>query len=153
MTARSDPKDKLRAWIKMLRTTQVVEAALRERLRVEFHTTLPRFDVLSALARAEAGLTMTALSRQLLVSNGNVTGIVERLVADKLVVRGDEAGDKRATRVQITSRGRAEFAVIAAAHEGWVATLFGKLDATDTRKLLAILAKAAPDQFQPMEPQ
>ena len=153
MTARSDPKDKLRAWIRMLRTTQTVEAALREKLRLEFDTTLPRFDVLAALARAETGLTMTALSRQLLVSNGNVTGIVERLVAGKLVVRADEAGDKRATRVRLTPKGRAEFATIAAAHEKWVATLFGRLEAVDVCTLLALLSKAAPENSTILEHQ
>jgi len=77
-------KPRLRVWLRLLRTTRHLENELRERLRQEFDTTLPRFDVLSALERAEAGLTMTELSRALMVSNGNVTGIIERLVGDGL---------------------------------------------------------------------
>lgn len=151
MTARSDPKDKLRAWVRMLRTTRMIEAALREKLRLDFKTTLPRFDVLAALARADAGLTMSALSRQLLVSNGNVTGIVERLVTDRLVVRAHDAGDKRATRVRLTARGRTEFAAMASTHEEWVTALFGRLDASDVRTLLTVLAKAAPENSNVLE--
>jgi DNA-binding MarR family transcriptional regulator len=147
MSARADAKDKLRVWLRLLRTTRAVEGALRESLRTNFDTTLPRFDVMAALVRAEAGLTMTALSRQLLVSNGNVTGIVERLVVDRLVSRADEARDKRATRVRLTSKGRAEFATMAAAHEMWVAQLLDRLDAADVRALTSVLAKAAPEHL------
>ena len=71
----------------MLRTARAIEAELRERLRVEFATTLPQFDVMAALARTRAGMTMTELSRFLMVSNGNVTGIIDRLVTEKLVLR------------------------------------------------------------------
>jgi DNA-binding MarR family transcriptional regulator len=140
-----DSKDRLRLWIKLLRTTHTIESALRERLRASFETTLPRFDVMAALARADRGLTMTALSRQLLVSNGNVTGIVERLVADRLVFRTDEIGDKRSIRVCLTPKGRTEFAAIANEHENWVADLLGKLDASDVSSMLGLLAKLAPE--------
>jgi DNA-binding MarR family transcriptional regulator len=151
MSARVDSKDKLRAWIKLLRTTHTIEGVLRENLRTTFDTTLPRFDVLAALARTATGLTMTALSRQLLVSNGNVTGIVERLVADKLVARADEAGDKRATRVRLTPKGRSEFATMAAVHERWVSQLLGPLATADVQMLLNILAKASPDHAKETE--
>jgi DNA-binding MarR family transcriptional regulator len=152
MSVRAAPKDKLRVWLKLLRTTRATEAALRESLRKEFGSTLPRFDVMAALARTDAGLTMTVLSRKLLVSNGNVTGIVERLVADRLVSRSHEAGDKRATRVRLTPKGRAEFAAMAVAHEQWVDQILDGLDATDVRMLLDVLAKALPDHLTETEP-
>jgi DNA-binding MarR family transcriptional regulator len=153
MSRRGDSKDRLRVWIKLLRTTQTIEGVLREKLRTSFDTTLPRFDVLAALARTEAGLTMTALSRHLLVSNGNVTGIVERLVADHLVMRADEVGDKRATRVRLTPKGHTEFAAIAAIHEQWVANLLAQLDTNDVRILLGILSKLTPEHAKEMETQ
>ena len=90
-------KQRLRLWIRLLRTARAIEAELRERLRVEFATTLPQFDVLAALARKDTGMTMTELSRFLMVSNGNVTGIIDRLVSDKLVVR------RKAPRNSLTS--------------------------------------------------
>ena len=82
-----DSKERLRLWIRMLRASRTIEAELRERLRQEFDTTLPRFDVMAALYRAPEGMLMSSLSRFLLVSNGNVTGIVDRLVSEGLVTR------------------------------------------------------------------
>ncbi|TIS81978.1 MAG: MarR family transcriptional regulator, partial [Mesorhizobium sp.] len=75
-------KDRLRLWIRLLRASRTIEAELRERLKKEFDTTLPRFDVMAALYRAPEGMLMSDLSRFLLVSNGNVTGIVDRLVSE-----------------------------------------------------------------------
>ena len=89
LASRAEPvsRQKLRLWLRLLKTSRAVEAELRERLRLTFGTTLPKFDVMAALERQPAGLTMTELSRFLMVSNGNVTGIVDRLVAEGLVVR------------------------------------------------------------------
>ena len=80
-------KQRLRLWIRILRAARAIEAEVRERLRVEFGVTLPQFDVMAALERKPDGMTMTELSRFLMVSNGNVTGIIDRLVSDKLVAR------------------------------------------------------------------
>ena len=84
----TDPlsKRRLRLWIRLLRVTRMTEAQLREFLRVEHGSTLPRFDVMSALQRSRDALTMTDLSRMLLVSNGNTTAVVDRLENDGLVV-------------------------------------------------------------------
>jgi len=84
---------------------RVVEVDLRRRLRAEFGETLPRFDVMAALARQTTGMTMTDVSRHLMVSNGNVTGIVDRLVTEGLVVRIANAKDRRATFVRLTPKG------------------------------------------------
>ena len=143
-TGKTASKDKLRLWRKLLRTTHQIEMELRERLRRHFDTTMPRFDVMAALARTEAGLTMTALSRQLLVSNGNVTGIIERLAADGLVARAAGKKDRRSTVVRLTAKGKTDFAAIAAAHEAWVAEILARFDGADARALIALLAKAAP---------
>ncbi len=127
MRDREAGKSSLRLWIRMLRATRRIEAELRERLRSEFGTTLPRFDVMAALHRRPDGLRMSELSRMLMVSNGNVTGIVDRLVADGQVSRASIAGDKRATLVSLTPEGRRDFEAMAAAHEGWILELFSRL--------------------------
>ncbi|MCY4500293.1 MAG: MarR family winged helix-turn-helix transcriptional regulator [Alphaproteobacteria bacterium] len=113
-------KQRLRLWVNLLRTTRLIEADLREEMRTAYRTTLPRFDVLSALERHAGGLLMGELSRHLMVSNGNVTGIVERLVADGLVERLPVEGDRRAILVRLTPTGAAAFAAMAAEHEDWV---------------------------------
>lgn len=113
-------KQRLRLWIRLLRAARAIEAELRERLRKEFTVTLPQFDVMAALARKEGGMSMTELSRMLMVSNGNVTGIVDRLANEKLVLRQAPASDRRSYIVRLTPKGASQFAVIAKAHESWV---------------------------------
>jgi DNA-binding MarR family transcriptional regulator len=113
-------KQRLRLWIRLLRAARTIEAELRERLRREFAVTLPQFDVMAALARKEGGMSMTELSRMLMVSNGNITGIIDRLVTEKLVLRQAPASDRRSYIVRLTPKGASQFAVIAKAHESWV---------------------------------
>ena len=134
-----DGKERLRLWIRLLRASRTVEAELRERLRKEFDTTLPRFDVMAALYRQPEGMLMSDLSRFLLVSNGNVTGIVDRLVSEGLVMRARRNGDRRTSMVRLTEVGIDVFRRIAAAHEGWVNELLGGVGEDDTRRLAAML--------------
>ena len=141
LSATGDNKSKarLRLWLRLLKAQRRVEAELREKLRTEFGSTLPRFDVLSALNRSPEGLRMSELSEVLMVSNGNVTGIVERLVADGAVIRVPVDGDRRAMRVRLTDKGSAYFAKLAAEHEGWVSDLFCMFDAPEAERLASRL--------------
>lgn len=132
-------KQSLRAWLKLLKSTKHVEAVIREKLRLEFDTTLPRFDVMAALYRFESGLKMTELSSALRVSNGNVTGIVERLVTDGSVLRVPVAEDKRAMLVCLTRKGREEFAIMAAAHEQWISEIFSVLTPVQSAELVTVI--------------
>ncbi len=128
-------KERLRLWLRLLKTTRGIEAQLRENFRNEFDTTLPRFDVMAALSRFDDGLKMSEISGVLRVSNGNVTGIVDRLADDGLLVRVPVPGDRRAHRVRMTQKGREEFARQAAAHEVWIAEMLGQFSAEDARTL------------------
>ena len=132
-------KQRLRVWLRLLKATKLVEATIRENLRVEFDTTLPRFDVLAALYRFEEGLKMSELSAALRVSNGNVTGIVERLVADGLVLRVPVAGDKRATLVRLSNKGKEGFARMAEAHAGWLNAILEDLSNEDCEQAIGLL--------------
>jgi DNA-binding MarR family transcriptional regulator len=132
-------KARLRVWLRILKVSRLIERELRERLRVEFDTTLPRFDVMAALHRAEKGLNMSELSGVLRVSNGNVTGIVDRLVADGLIVRAPVEGDRRAMIVRLTAKGRAHFSELAKGHEDWVNELLESVDADVAETLIAQL--------------
>ena len=138
-------KERLRLWLRMLRVTRQVEAALRERLRLEYDSTLPRFDVMAALFREREGLKMNELSRRLRVSNGNVTGIVERLVDDGLVERVAIEGDRRATLVRLTEAGRLAFAEMAVAHEGWVNALLDGVTEADAHHIGELLHRLPAD--------
>ncbi len=130
-----DSKSRLRLWLRLLRVTRGIESELREKLRVDHGTTLPRFDVMAALSRHSEGLKMSELSGVLRVSNGNVTGIIERLVDEGHVVRIPVAGDRRASAVKLTTKGQNEFAHQAAAHEAWINTALAGLDATEAQEM------------------
>ncbi len=142
---RAEPasKTRLRLWLKLLKATRRVEAELRERFRRELESTLPRFDVMAALHRNPDGLRMTELSGVLKVSNGNVTGIVDRLVEDGLVARAAVPGDRRASCVRLTDAGAEAFARQAAAHEGWVDELLSTLTPKEAEAVTALLGETA----------
>jgi DNA-binding MarR family transcriptional regulator len=132
-------KQSLRLWLKLLSCTMVVEKKLRARLDVEFATTLPRFDVLAALERHAHGLTMSALSESLMVSNGNVTGVVSRLIADGLVTRTVDREDRRSATVRLSRKGRETFMKMAAANERWMDGLFADLSENQIDELMRLL--------------
>ncbi|WP_390911081.1 MarR family transcriptional regulator [Pseudosulfitobacter sp. SM2401] len=132
-------KERLRLWLRFLKASRAIEAQLRENLRVEFASTLPRFDVMAALCRFEDGLKMSQLSGVLKVSNGNVTGIVDRLAEDGMIVRVPVPGDRRASLVRMTNRGREEFATQAAAHETWINEMLIDFSPSEANDLAARL--------------
>ncbi|MGR6429806.1 MarR family winged helix-turn-helix transcriptional regulator [Rhizobium sp. PAMB 3174] len=124
-------KDRLRLWLKLIKSTGRVEDEIRRRLRAQFATTLPRFDVMSALSRAPDGLKMKDISRLLRVSNGNITGIVDKLVEEGLVLRTTPPQDRRTQIIQLTDKGRQEFETLARTHEAWIDEILGGLNADD----------------------
>lgn len=141
--AEQGSKQRLRLWLRLLAVTRKIEAELRDRLRTEFDSTLPRFDVMAALSRHEQGLRMSALSGVLRVSNGNVTGIVDRLAEDGLVVRVPVAGDRRAMLVRLTAKGAEVFARQAAEHEMWIDNMLAELSPDEARSYAARLRTLA----------
>jgi DNA-binding MarR family transcriptional regulator len=112
-------------------------------LRTQFNTTLPRFDVMSALYRAPGGLKMKEISRLLRVSNGNITGIVDKLAADGVVLRVTPPEDRRSQIIVLSPKGREEFARQAKAHEVWVDEILGELNADDVDGMILRLNNLA----------
>jgi DNA-binding MarR family transcriptional regulator len=138
----SDPsKRRLKMWIRLLAVTRASENHLREHLRVGHDTTLPRFDVMAALFRARDGVTMSELSRRLLVSNGNATAVVDRLEADGLVRRTPSETDRRTIYVALTPEGLTRFDALAQGHEAEVDKLFAKLPEAELETLTQILKR------------
>jgi DNA-binding MarR family transcriptional regulator len=130
-------KQRLRLWLRLLRASRAIEAKLRDKLRTTFGVTLPQFDVMAALARHDDGMTMSALSRELMVSNGNVTGIIDRLVTDKLVARKALAEDRRTFIVRLTPKGSAQFDGMAKIHEQWIDEMLGDVGDAEAAGLIA----------------
>lgn len=139
--AHSEHPEALRLWLRMLTCTQLVEKELRGRLREQFDTTLPRFDLMAQLERAPDGLKMNELSRRMMVTGGNVTGITDQLAAEGLVDRAGVEGDRRAYRVRLTPKGRKAFHTMAQQHEDWVVQAFGALTDKEIATLHRLLGK------------
>src|ERR671927_1257559 len=111
-----DHRDELRLWLRLLTCTTLIEGEVRRRLRERFDVTLPRFDLMAQLDRAPDGMTLSDLSRRMMVSNGNLTSLVERLVRSGHLDRRNSEADRRAQVISLTEAGRAEFRAMAAAH-------------------------------------
>lgn len=124
-----------RLWLRMLACTTRIEQDIRGRLREEFATTLPRFDVLAQLDRAPEGLTMSGLSERMMVSAGNITGLVARLANEGLVERAPHPDDGRAQVVRMTAAGQQVFGQMTPAHASWVTELFAGLSETEAQAL------------------
>jgi DNA-binding MarR family transcriptional regulator len=139
IAAAAPDKQRLRLWLKLFRTSRAIEAELRARLHRTFKVSLPRFDVMAALARVPDGQTMTALSRFLVVTNGNVTAMIDGLVADGLVIRVPDAADRRATFVRLTPAGTRQFEQMATAHNDWIEELLGALGPHEIEQLAGLL--------------
>lgn len=131
----------LRLWLRLLTCTNLIEAQIRADLRADFECTLPRFDLMAQLYRHPAGLKMGELSRRLMVTGGNITGIADQLVKEGQVLRETDAADRRAFLLKLTPAGRKYFARMAARHEEWVVGLVGGLTDAERHGLYALLGR------------
>jgi DNA-binding MarR family transcriptional regulator len=137
----ADHEAELRLWLRLLTCTTLIEVEIRSRLRDAFDVTLPRFDLMAQLDRAPNGMTLGELSQRMMVSNGNVTGLVERLVSLNLVERRPAPNDRRAMIVTLTPDGRRTFRTLARTHENWIADIFAGLAPLEIETLMKLLAK------------
>ena len=137
----ADHQDELRLWLRLLTCTTLIEGEIRSRLRENYDVTLPRFDLMAQLDKSPNGMTLGELSQRMMVSNGNVTGLVERLVSLNLVERRQAPHDRRAMIVTLTSEGRRPFRSLARTHEGWIAEIFGDLSPGEIDTLMKLLSK------------
>ena len=138
---KTDDRLELRLWLRLLTCSNLIGGRVRRGLRDQFDITLPRFDLLAQLDRAPDGLTLSELSRRLMVSNGNVTGLVERLVAEGLIESRAQADDRRAQRVRLTAAGKRAFDIMTPAHEAWIGDMLKTLDRRDMAQLYELLGK------------
>ena len=139
--AHEDHHDALRLWLRMLTCTQLIEQQVRARLREQFETTLPRFDLMAQLERSADGLKMNELSKRMMVTGGNVTGIADQLEAEGMVQRIPLEGDRRALLIRLTPVGRKAFAEMASAHENWIVDSFAGLTVREVEALHKLLGK------------
>lgn len=137
----ADDHTALKLWLRMMTCRDLIGGMLQRRLRCEFDTTSPRFELMAQLARHPEGLKMSQLSQRLMVTGGNVTALADFLEAEGLIVREPVADDRRAIRLRLTEQGRERFDTIAQEHERWVVSLFDGLSRQEQLALHALLGK------------
>src|SRR5579864_1553311 len=131
----------LRLWLRLLTCTTMIERNMRERMRMRFDITLPRYELMAQLAHAPKGLRMSDLSRRLMVTGGNVTGLTDQLVAERLVVRGAMLDDRRVYTVRLTARGRRQFRLMKAEHDRWITDLLAAVTVEEREALHQLLGE------------
>ena len=136
-----DHGEELRLWLRLLTCTTLIEGEVRRRLRGSFGVTMPRFDLMAQLDKVPGGMTLSDVSRRMMVSNGNVTGLVERLTESGHIDRRTSETDRRVQVIRLTRLGRADFRRMAAEHKAWIADIFADLTDKDVRDLMRLLAK------------
>jgi len=136
-----DHRDELRLWLRLFACKEVIETEVRRRLRERFNVTLPRFDLMAQLDRTPKGMTLGELSQRMMVSNGNVTGLVDRLVEQGLIDRQPSRTDRRAQIVRLTQEGRRFFRAMARENADWIGEMFAELSQAEIETLLRLLAK------------
>ena len=136
-----DHREELRLWLRLLTCSTLIEGEVRRQLRERFDVTLPRFDLMAQLDKVPDGMTLSDVSKRMMVSNGNVTGLVERLVESGHIDRRTSDTDRRVQVIRLTKLGRAEFRKMATEHEGWIARIFSDLSEKDVRELMRLLGK------------
>ena len=135
-----DHHQSLKLWLRMLSCTVRIENEIRSRMRATFDITLPRFDLMAQLERHPQGLRMGELSRRMMVTGGNITGITDQLEQEKLVLRVPDPKDRRVFTVKLTEAGRRTFAEMAVVHEGWIAEMLQAISPEDKGQLINLLS-------------
>lgn len=149
--AGADQDTALRLWLRMLSCTSLIERQVRSKLRREFDTTLPRFDLMAHLDRSPEGLRMGDLSRRMMVTSGNVTGITDQLEAEGLVMRVFSPEDRRSLIVRMTPNGRRAFRRMAKAYKRWIVGMFDRLPPPDRNQLLRLLGTLKDDLHEAVQ--
>ncbi len=143
LETRAVPEDhqSLRLWLRMLTCTNLIENEIRSRLRTEFSTTLPRFDLMAQLLRTPNGMKMSELSLHMMVTNGNITGITDQLEKEGMVERVKVATDRRSSLIRLTAKGKRQFKKMAEQHEAWIQSFFGDLSEKSRKHLFEALGE------------
>lgn len=129
----------LSLWLRLMKAHNLI---LKEARRsVEPAVTLPQFDVMAQLSRHPGGMTFVELSRRLLVSAGNLTGIVARLERDGLVARAAHESDRRARRIRLTAAGRRKLAALLPRHAHDIESALRALPRGEIRRLRDLLGR------------
>jgi DNA-binding MarR family transcriptional regulator len=141
MARRVNPRNALRAWFRLLLIHKTISKKISVHLRARFALSTARFDALAQLHAAGGKMAMGELSSQLMVTSGNVTGIIDGMIEDGLVRRRPHATDRRSIIIAMTPAGRRLFAKASGALAKWIGAAMGAMSQRELRQLIALFGK------------
>jgi DNA-binding MarR family transcriptional regulator len=133
---------RMRAWLTIVGCFTSVERSLRRQLNHVFRSSLPRYDVLMALVHFPDGLTMGQLAAKLMVSKGNMTGVVRRLQKIECVRQARSRQDKRVQVVTLTGKGHTLWKQMHAEYRSVIEEVLSQLSKTEIKLLTQSLIQA-----------
>jgi DNA-binding MarR family transcriptional regulator len=141
MIGRASDRNELRAWFRLLLIHKAISRKISARFRSEFKISTARFDTLAQLNAAGGEMTMGELSEQLMVTSGNVTGVIDGMAADKLVVRRPHQTDRRSIVIAMTPAGRSLFTKVRAALSKWMGEAMTDMNDAELAQLIKLFGK------------
>jgi DNA-binding MarR family transcriptional regulator len=146
MTTTADDKSTLdvgrretRLWLQILSLHGGIFSSLNAALNSEFGLSVAKFDALAQLDRYREGLALGQLSQNLKVSGGNVSGLVQRLLADQLISKQMSSEDRRSFIVRLTPKGGELFKKAAAFHKRHLSECFESVSAGDLETAISVV--------------
>jgi DNA-binding MarR family transcriptional regulator len=130
------------AWVELVRAYQLIIRRLEHALDPH-GMSLPQFEVLAHL-HFDGAITQNELAQRLLVTKGNVCGLIDRMEAAGLVGRTTDPADRRANRLRLTSRGTAVLCAILPPHLELIKDSMGRLGPADLHRLRDLLERLVP---------
>ena len=102
-----DPDElEVRTWVQMVHTCKRIERRIEQVLE-GYGLSLPQFDILATLRFRGEGVTQQELAERLLVTKGNICGMIDRMESNRWVERRPDPKDRRANRLFLTRSGKA----------------------------------------------
>jgi DNA-binding MarR family transcriptional regulator len=132
--------DEARLWLQLTHCSSLIETELRRRLRDRFDFTPARFDLLAQLAQSKTSMALSDVSRQMMVSQSNITSLSNRLIQSGHIRRTTSPIDRRVQIISLTAYGRSAFRKMASQRKKWVAELFADIPAKNRATLVKDLA-------------
>ena len=132
--------DEAGLWLQLVSCSSLIEMEIRQRLRDQFDFTPARFDLLAQLAQSKTGMALSDVSKQMMVSQSNVTALTNRLIQSGHIRRTTSPTDRRVQIISLTALGRSAFRKMDSQRAKWVVELFANVSAKNRAMLVKDLA-------------
>jgi len=134
----------IRTIIELTKTYDVLEDIMGRHF-ARFGLSLPKFNALMQLRHAgDRGLALSELGERMYVSKANITGLIDRMERDSLVVRENDPLDRRVFRAKLTTKAQNLIKDILPIHVVFTHEAMSGLTADEKEIFIALLQKLRP---------